>query len=331
MKSIQIHFYSKLILIAILSSLNSCQKGDDFQEIDEEVIIHAATTDTIIQIVVEGKQVPVFLSIPKAEGQLPAVVVKHGSGGMWKHDNPKTKKLSRQFQEWKEILTQNGFVCAVVDGYTPAGTAERTGKWKKPPYAFKISSEFVRPRYAYGTLRMLRNLKNHAGSNIVRSKDIGIIGFSHGGNTTAATLFDTDLTPQDWNWTQSYDGKEYGISNGVREPAQRPEEGGFACGVVNYGGAIAHGYWGGDPCSDNANEKIIYGNYAPVLYQLPENDYLAESTLCMFQLLKKKGFPVEMEIYNNVGHGFDDDGLPPSEEARTKTINFLKLHLHEID
>ncbi|WP_431128816.1 dienelactone hydrolase family protein [Flagellimonas flava] len=316
-------------LIAIVH-LCSCNK-DDVPGQNKEIQVSANTRDTIVYVNVDNDQVPVILSIPESAEPMPAVVVMHGSGGLWKDDDPNTGEPSRQFEEWCQILTQNGFVCALVGSYVPRGTPERKGKYKDPPYAFRISGEFVRPRDAYATLEMLRGLHNPDGSKVVRGKDAGILGFSHGGNAVAATLYDTSLTPKDWKWTQSFDGKDYDTSSGVRAPANKPEDGGFAAGVIYYGGSVAHGYWGGDPCSDDAMDEIIYGPYAPLRHNIAEDGYLAENTICLYELLKAKGFPVETKIYKDVGHGFDDDGLKQSEEAREDTMNFFKKYLNEVD
>ena len=61
-----------------------------------------------------------------------------------------------------------------------------------------------------------------------------------------------------------------------------------------------------------------------MLYQVPSEGYLSENTLCQVALLKEKGLPVEVQVYQGVGHGFDFDKVEQSELARAVSIQWLK-------
>ncbi|MCL6274645.1 dienelactone hydrolase family protein [Muricauda sp. 2012CJ35-5] len=323
----------KLLLKSFLSCvalvfLSFCSKGDDLSGLNTNVILTGKSTDTIVEVLVEGDKVPMFISIPdlsRTDNQLPlpAVVVLHGSGGLWKDDDPDLGELSRQFEEWQAILNNNGYAAIFPDSYSGRGTDERKGEWKEPPKVFKISSEFVRPKDAHMANKVLTGLKDDSGNSIVDKSKIALLGFSHGGNSVAATLFDDSLAPDDWSWTQSFSGKEYGESSGVKTPVNKTEDVNFAAGIIFYGGSMGNGYWGKNPCDEDAPKENIYANKTPTLYQVPEDGYLTENTLCMIALLQEKGYPIESKIYSNVGHGFDDDGLKQSEEARANTLKFL--------
>lgn len=319
------------IIATVILSISCSNDRDAFPSDTEigEVQISSTTKDTIVNIVVENMSVPIYLSIPQDCDlpSYPAVVVMHGSYGMWFQNNPDSKTLSGQFAEWKDILAQNCIVGAFVDSYTGRGVLTRTGKWKELPDNFRISAQFIRSRDANAALILLQNLKYSDGSVVVRRQDIGLLGFSDGATAVASTLIDTDKVPKDFEWTQSENGKEYGASDGILPPQPKPQVG-FAGGIFYYGGSVGYNYWGKQPCGLETIEENVFYPYAPMLYQIPSEDYLTENTLCMVDILMEKGAPVEIAYYNGVGHSFDNDDLPESKEARTKSINWLKNILH---
>ncbi len=321
--------FNLLASIMICIFCLSCGKDDNgplSKPPDKGATISATSSDTILYVTVDNYDIPVYISIPEDCNlqDFPAVVVMHGSGGMWKDDDPSKGVMSSQNREWKDIFNDNCFVGAYIDSYTGAGAVTRSGKWDTPPETFKISAQFVRPRHANAALTLLRNLTFEDGSKIVRPKDIGILGFSDGAGATFATLYDSNATPPGWKWTQKYDGKEYTEADGVRPPPAIPDEGGFKGGVFYYGGVHGHGYWGGNPCGDDALTDNIYQVYAPMLFHIAAEGYLAENALCMVDLLMQKENPVELNLHENVGHGFDTDELEQSVRARNNTIDWFK-------
>lgn len=317
-----------LTLFLILSLyLSSCSddNGGTAQFTDKEKIISNGTTDTIVNVSVDDFEIPIYLSIPEGcENEcFPAVVVMHGSGGMWSQDDPATGIMSGNYNEWKEILSQNCIVGAFVDSYSPRGVTTRTGKWQELPNNFRISAQFVRPKDANATLNILQNLKREDGSYVVHGESIVLLGFSDGASSVAATLMDTDTVSPDFEWTQSENGITYSISEGVEPPSSKPEHG-FAGGIFYYGGSVGYNYWGKHPCNLESLASNVFYPYAPMLYQIPSEGYLTENTLCMIEVLQTKGAPIELEYYEGVGHGFDDEGLPASTLARENTINWIK-------
>ncbi|MEC7770863.1 MAG: hypothetical protein VX798_06750 [Bacteroidota bacterium] len=333
MKSLSKLLQKFYVLLAILFiCCLSCGKEEDtFLPSMEypEVTLRNSTLDTIVYATVDNEKVPIYISIPPGcnTHSLPAVVVMHGSDGMWLDHDIATGKMSGQNTEWRMLFDSNCIIGAYVDSYSGRGVSTRTGKWKTAPDNFKISSQFIRPKDAYAALEVLKKLKNENGIPLVRKKDIALLGFSDGASAVASTLYDTDLTPKDWEWTQNFDGKEYDSSSGVLPPDQKPEFG-FAGGVFYYGGSGGYNYWGAGPCGNNAWEGNIYMPYAPILFQIPAEGYLTENTLCLVDLLKEKGAAVELNIYENVGHGFDFDDNPQSPIARLNTLNWFNKILH---
>ncbi|MEM7487365.1 MAG: hypothetical protein AAF348_19320 [Bacteroidota bacterium] len=324
-----------LILPFLILFHSSCgDRNDDglfgLTQKQNEISIFSGTTDTIVYALVDNIKIPIYLSFPEGcdTENYPAVVVMHGSDGMWKNRDPESKAMSGQNNEWRKIFDDNCIIGAFVDSYSTRGAETRTGKWTTAPDNFKISSQFIRPRDANATLSVLRSLTFDNGKVIVRPKDIGILGFSDGATAVASTLYDSNSTPSNWEWTQRFDGKEYNTSSGVQAPPTIPTDGGFAGGVFYYGGSGGFGFWGSNACGDNGLEGNVYFPYAPMLYQLPANGYLTENSLCMVDLLKKKGDNVELKVYANVGHGFDFDDNEQSTIARKNTINWFEKILN---
>lgn len=324
----KIHFYGLMLLgsLAYLScnnddSANGSISGNNL----ESNTISVGTKDTIIYLTQEEFEIPVYLSIPEGSETkpLPAVVVMHGSFGMWSQNNPDSKTLSGQFVEWKDILTQNGIVGAFVDSYSARGVLRRTGKWRELPDNIRISAQFIRPKDANATLTLLQNLKYDNQNSVVKSEDIALLGFSDGASAVLSSLIDIERVPSGFEWTQSSNGKSYDNSDGILPPQPKPEIP-FAGGVYYYGGAVGYNYFGKHPCGSDAMDENVYYPYAPILFQIPSEDNLTENTLCLFDILGKKQAPVEIEYYEGMPHGFDFDGLEQSFKAREKTIGWLK-------
>ena len=317
-------FY-KFIIVSILAFI-SCSKDNevDLNSAEKERIISFTTSDTIIRITVDGHDIPVYLSLPRDcdEETFPAVVTLHGSNGLWS-DTDSGKGLSRQFKDWQQVFAQNCVVGAFVDSYTPRGVTTRTGKFRNLPDNIPISAQYVRPRDANATLKFLQNLKSPNGKPLIDENRIGLLGFSDGASATMASLIDLDRVPENFEWTQSQDGRTYNLSDGVLPPQPKPENA-FTGGVFYYGGSVGYNYWGKHPCGSDAMENNVFYPYAPMLFHIPSDDNLTENTLCMIEVLQRKGAPIEMQFYPNASHGFDTDNLSSSRNAREKTISWFK-------
>lgn len=320
--------FNLLLVFGILLFYSSCSKDRDNLSSGIDIggiILNPATKDTIVYALVDDIQIPIYLSIPQNcnNTDYPAIVLLHGSDGMWKNHDFKNGIMSRQNNEWREIFDANCIVGAYVDSYSTRGVTARTGDLRIPPENFKISAQFVRPKDANAALELLRKIKFSNGNPLVRSKDIGLLGFSDGATALAATLYDAKSTPINWEWTQKSDGIEYDSSDGVLAPQSVPLNGGFSGGVFYYGGTVGYSYWGNNPCSDNAIFDNIYEPYAPMLFQIPLNDELTENTLCTVELLQSKGHSVKLNLYD-ADHSFDHTDDTHSPLGRASTIDWFK-------
>ena len=79
--------------------------------------IPGSTSDTILYVSVNDDIVPVYVTIPQGcdQSTYPAVVVLHGSGGMWKDDDREAEVMASQNRDWKEIINDNFNIGAFCD------------------------------------------------------------------------------------------------------------------------------------------------------------------------------------------------------------------------
>ena len=59
-------------------------------------------------------------SAPHGSGPYPAVIVHHGSGGLWSNDMI-GKGLISQFAQWGELLAELGYIGPFPDSFNPRG------------------------------------------------------------------------------------------------------------------------------------------------------------------------------------------------------------------
>ncbi len=280
----------------------------------------------------DGTELPVYVALPsQRNGPSSAVVVFHGSGGSWDDQDTNGDGIgdlcnvgmpSKQTKEWRDLLTNNGFVAVFADSYSPRGTCENEGIWKDPPAKFKISGTFVRNRDAYDVLEFIRSLgwsEDH--SLVVDPEKIGIMGFSDGGTSVISTLYDFAATPSGWTWKQSFNGATY--TKEILAPPHIKAEDGFKAGVVFYPGAYHNGYYG-----KLCDGQGIYRSYCDIQFHLAEDDDLTANTYCLINTIQQNGGgSATVYEYQGTQHGFDGNSTPQSNDARDRTVNFFKSKL----
>lgn len=323
----------KIFLFALLiASINACHQDDPGRK-KNAISVERGTTSimTSIESAADGATVPVVIAIPStATVPLKAVVVLHGSGGLWQdedldHDGLAdvcdSQELAPQFTQWKNLLNSNGMVAIFPDSYAPRGTCENEGPYKNPPLKFVISGTFIRNSDAIGTLELLKNLVwADTKEPIIDGDNVAVLGFSDGGTAAISTLYDTEATPADWTWRQIFDGVTY--TNVL--PPQASASGGYKVGVWYYAGAFHNSYYG-SLCTSG---KGIYKSYCDVLVHLPDNDPLTENAECLLTTMQQNGGGVATVYhYPATGHSFDATKEPESTTARNRTIDYLKSKL----
>jgi len=280
-----------------------------------------------------GAQLKAVLYIPSSSVPVPAVVVLHGSSGLWSSTDSTNTKMSLQFKGWIDSFRVHKIAALFVDSYTARGV--KTFHNMTPPYNFPIAAEFVRPRDAYAGLEFLR-----ANNKIIPGK-IALLGFSHGATTVLSTMVDAAAVAKNTAWSEISGSTTY--TNNVLAPASKPAAGGFVAAVSYYPGAAMFSYYGkpGTP-SDGK-----YVNYAPIMMHAAGTDPLYTTTYTNTDnntqisaydalILKSKLNPASAAIskfeYADAAHSFDGEKLAGADAtasvlARTRTIAFLKYYL----
>jgi len=272
------------------------------------------------------------LFIPSSSTTVPAVIVQHGSGGLWSSTDASNTQLASQFNIWIDSFRVNKIAALFIDSYTARGVKNFPNM--APPENIFLAAEFIRPRDAYAGLSYLRTL------NRIKSNKIALLGFSHGGTSVLSTMVDAQAVSKT-TWSLISGGVTY--TDGVLPPAQRPAEGGFVAAVSYYPGAAMFSYYGrpGTP----SNGKYI--PYAPILIHAAGKDPLYttlytnsdnNTSISAYDGLMLKAqqstlsAPMTMHIYNDADHSFD--GVTGTSEdakanllAKKRTLDFLKNYL----
>jgi len=132
-------------------------------------------------------------------GPYPAVVVLHGSGGMWSNDLIASGP-SNQFEDWGEVLADLGYVCLITDSYNPRGIPGGFSG-RRPSYDPAVDDALCSPNYERpkDVVAALEYLATRADVDVTRT---ALLGFSHGAQTGLNAILDVsvDLSP----YTVSY-------------------------------------------------------------------------------------------------------------------------------
>lgn len=279
-----------------------------------------------------GNPLKAILFIPASTVAVPAVVVQHGSGGLWSSSDMSNTQLANQFSIWIDSFRVNKIAALFIDSYTARGVKNFPNM--APPENIFLAAEFVRPRDAYAGLTYLRTLSR------IKANKIALLGFSHGGTSVLSTMVDAQAVSKP-TWSLISSGTTY--TDGVLPPAQRPADGGFVAAVSYYPGAAMFSYYGrpGTP----SNGKYI--PYAPVMLHAAGKDPLyttlytnsdnntsisAYEGLILKAQQSNLSAPMSLHVYDNAEHSFDGS-TGNSEDAKAnllakkRSIEFLRSYL----
>lgn len=279
-----------------------------------------------------GDPLKAVLFIPASTTSVPAVVVQHGSGGLWSSTDMTNTQLASQFSIWIDSFRVNKIAALFIDSYTARGVKNFPDK--APPENIFLAAEFIRPRDAYAGLTYLRSLSR------IKPNKIALLGFSHGGTSVLSTMVDAQAVSKPV-WSLVSGGITY--TNGVLAPAQRPTEGGFVAAVSYYPGAAMFSYYGrpGTP----SNGKYI--PYAPIMLHAAGRDPLyttlytnsdnntsisAYDGLVLKAQQSNLSAPMTLYVYDNAEHSFDgstgnNEDAKANLIAKKRSLEFLKTYL----
>jgi dienelactone hydrolase len=237
-----------------------------------------------------SEQIPATLLKPDGPGPFPAIVIIHDCSGLGPRSSGAPERWAR------ELLTQ-GYVVLMPDSFMTRGHAH--GVCTDPSPSRVEVNPFRRVRDAYAVLAYLRTL------SYVDKARVGIMGGSHGGSTTLASM----VSPQS-----------------DREPLARDKRAGFAAAVALYPNCAARlGSWSVERQS-GANGPIlsytgIYKPIAPLLILIGENDDWTPAEPCrnLADAAAQAGYPVAIKIYPGAHHSFDSNNPVRYVAARINT------------
>src|SRR5438093_12538461 len=211
-----------------------------------------------------SEQIPATVLKPDGSGPFPAVVIMHDCSGL----GPSSSGAP---DRWGRELVQRGYVILIPDSFTTRGHAD--GVCTDPSPSRSEVNPSRRVRDAYAALTYLRTLP------YVDGRRVGLMGGSHGGTTTLASMVapDTDT-----------------------EALAEDKRAGFAAAVALYPGcATRFGSWRASPAG-------VYKPVAPVLILIGEKDDWTPAEPCqkLTEAAKKAGYPVTIKVYPGAYHSF---------------------------
>jgi dienelactone hydrolase len=233
------------------------------------------------------EQISATMLKPEGPGPFPAVVIMHDCSGL----GPRS---SGSPIRWAMALVERGYVIVMPDSFSTRGHAG--GVCTNPSPSRNDVAPVRRVPDAYAALAYLRTLP------YVDGKRIGIMGGSHGGSTTLASMVAAE---QD------------------SEPLAREKRAGFTAAVALYPGCAARmGGWrvvrqggAGGPITDYVG---VYKPVAPLLILIGENDDWTPAEPCrkLTEISRQAGYPVAIKVYPGAYHGFDSNNPVRYDSAR---------------
>ena len=223
-----------------------------------------------------SEQIPVTLLKPDGQGPFPAVVIMHDCSGL----GPRSSGAPGR---WGNELLGQGYVVLIPDSFTTRGHAG--GICTDPSPSRNEVGPSRRVRDAYAALTYLRSLPYVDGTRV------GLMGGSHGGATTLASM----AAPESDN-----------------EPLARDKRSGFAAAAALYPGCAGRvGSWRavreGGASTTTINYSGVYEPVAPLLILVGEADDWAPAEPCrkLAEAAQKAGYPVTIKTYPGAQHSFD--------------------------
>lgn len=213
---------------------------------------------------------PFTLSKPAGDGPFPAVVILHDCSGL----GPRSSGAPWR---WTSELVSRGYVTIWPDSFGPRGRPHGVCTDATPP---GVPPE-LRAGDAYAALTYLRSLPYVAG------RRIAVMGGSHGGSSTLATIVDTP-------------------ENVARAGS------GFAAAIALYPGcARKFGGWSVERAKGPGRPVSGYSGtfkpLAPLLILSGELDDWTPAEPCrrLAAAARAAGHPVEIKVYPGAHHAFD--------------------------
>jgi dienelactone hydrolase len=209
-------------------------------------------------------QISIEVQKPSGPGPFPAVVIAHDCSGL----RPASSGAPGR---WARELVSRGYVAVIPDSFSTRGFPD--GVCSNPNPGRQNVSPAARARDAYAALAHARTLA------YVDGKRVGLMGGSHGGSTTLASMLAPDSDA---------------------EPLAAEKRAGFAAAVALY-----------PACTPSSrtwlNRSGAYRSIAPLLILIGEKDDWTPAPPCqtLVTVAQREGQPVSLKIYPGAHHSFD--------------------------
>jgi dienelactone hydrolase len=229
---------------------------------------------------------PFTLSRPAGSGPFPAVVILHDCSGL----GPKSSGMAWR---WSSELTRLGYVTIWPDSFLQRGR----------PKGVCADASLPRVTYAQRAGDAYAALAYLASLSFVDAQRIAVMGGSHGGTSTLATIAD------------------------IPENSGRRPEGRFAAAVALYPSCgLSLGGWSVVRSREPGRPIIAYSGalkpLAPVLILIGELDDWTPAEPCrrLAAAAQSAEYPVEIKVYPGAHHSFDSV-LPVRYVAERRNMN----------
>lgn len=212
-----------------------------------------------------AEQIPATAFKPDGPGPFPAVVILHDCSGLGPNSSGAPER-------WARELMQHGYFVLVPDSFTTRGHAGGICTDPSPSRAQVNPNRRVRD--AYAALAYVRTLP------YVDGRRVGVMGGSHGGSATLASMVEPEPGTQ---------------------PPARDEPPGFAAAVALYPACAS--FMG----NSRADSSGVYRTKAPLLILIGEKDDWTPAEYCrkLAAAAQAAGDPVAIKVYPGAHHAFD--------------------------
>lgn len=242
------------------------------------------------------QEIPATLLRPDGPGPFAAIVILHDCSGLGERSSGAPRR-------WADVLVRAGFVVLIPDSFTPRGfpdgvclASATSGRSRDE---LRAVSPLSRASDAHAAKAYLR------GTGFVDGTRIGVMGGSHGGSSTLATL----------------------VRNGPGRSADPQDTDGFAAGIALYPSCAASlGNWQVTRQFGNRGPVTgfsgVYRSTAPLLILIGENDDWTPAPHCqeLAERAAADGASVSIKVYPGAHHSFDSN-RPEFFNAARNNIN----------
>ncbi|MFM9966956.1 MAG: dienelactone hydrolase family protein, partial [Burkholderiales bacterium] len=226
----------------------------------------------------DGKTIAANLFKPDGPGPFPAMVIMHDCSGLG-------PRASGAPGRWAKLL-QEDYVVILPDSFRSRGIDNGVCMIYDSAIHRSVNGA-VRAADAYAALAALRELP------YVDARAIGIMGGSHGGWATLATI----VAPGE-----------------RRDPLAEAKRQGFAAAIALYPSCqVQYGDWTPKRANGNSGPMIshsgFYRTLAPTLILTGEKDDWTPAQPCqtMVEASRAQGQSIDIKVYAGAHHAFDND------------------------